>query len=81
MIKTSHRIQPPVHHPMVKCSFMHNMGQYVKKPCGITYYERQTIEFQLRGKWPIRRIARYLKWDHSVVVREIKRILYPEPTY
>ncbi|MDO9509823.1 MAG: IS30 family transposase [Candidatus Magasanikbacteria bacterium] len=40
---------------------------------GITFYERQIIELRLRVRWSIRRIARYLKRDHSVVVREIKR--------
>ncbi|EKD28088.1 MAG: hypothetical protein ACD_79C00436G0004, partial [uncultured bacterium] len=44
-----------------------------KNQVGITYYERQIIEFQIRGKWPIRRIAGYLKRDHSVVSREVKR--------
>lgn len=44
-----------------------------KKQVGITFYERQIIELRLRGKWTMRRIARYLKRDHSVVVREIKR--------
>lgn len=44
-----------------------------KNQVGITFYERQIIELHIRGKWPIRRIGRYLKRDHSVVVREIKR--------
>lgn len=44
-----------------------------KNQVGITYYERQIIELRLRGKWPVRQIARYVKRDHSVVSREIKR--------
>lgn len=44
-----------------------------KNQVGITFYERQIIEFRLKGKWSIRQIARYLKRDHSVVIREIKR--------
>jgi IS30 family transposase len=44
-----------------------------KKQVGITFYERQLIEVRIRGKWPIRRIARYLKRPHSTIVREIKR--------
>ena len=44
-----------------------------KNQVGITFYERQIIEFRLKGKWPRRQIARHLKRDHSVVVREVKR--------
>lgn len=39
----------------------------------ITLYEREKIELFLRGKWSLRRIARSLYRDHSVIVRELKR--------
>lgn len=48
---------------------------------GITFCERQIIELRLRGKWTGRQIARYLKRDHSVVVREIKRNSRPDGKY
>lgn len=39
----------------------------------ITLYEREQIELYLRGQWEIRRIARKLYRDHSVISREVKR--------
>ncbi|MBI4591984.1 IS30 family transposase [Candidatus Uhrbacteria bacterium] len=39
----------------------------------ITSYEREKIELFLRGWWSLRKIARYLHRDHSVIVREIAR--------
>jgi len=53
----------------------------MSKEMGITFYERQIIEVRIRGKWSIRQIARHLKRDHSVVVREIKRNSCPNGKY
>ena len=39
----------------------------------ITSYEREQIEFYLRGHWGIRDIARRLLRDHSVISREVNR--------
>lgn len=39
----------------------------------ISYYERQKIAVRYRCGWGPRRIGRYLKRDHSVISREIKR--------
>lgn len=39
----------------------------------ITLYEREQIELYLRGNWGIRRIARRLYRDHSVISREVNR--------
>jgi transposase, IS30 family len=39
----------------------------------LTFYERQRIEYYLRLKMGRRTIAKRLKRDHSVIVREIKR--------
>jgi len=39
----------------------------------LTLYEREKIELHLRGKWSVRRIARMLYRDHSVIVRELQR--------
>lgn len=47
--------------------FGHMKGQQ------ITLYEREKIEFHLRGKWSVRRISRMLHCDHSVILRELQR--------
>ena len=39
----------------------------------LTYFERQKIEYLLKCKLKIRAIARLLRRDHSVVLREIER--------
>lgn len=39
----------------------------------LTFYERQQIEFYLRLKLKKREIARRLKRNHSIIVREVKR--------
>lgn len=39
----------------------------------LTLYEREKIEFYLKHKQSIRKIAKYIRRDHSVVVREINR--------
>lgn len=52
-----------------------------KNQVGITFYERQIIEVRRRGKWPVRRIARYLKREHSVVMREVQRNSRPNGKY
>ena len=39
----------------------------------LTLYEREKIELHLRGKWSVRRIAKMLYRDHSVIVRELQR--------
>lgn len=49
------------------------MSKNIAKQVGITFYERQLIEVRIRGKWGIRRIARYLCRPHSTIVREIGR--------
>jgi len=37
----------------------------------LTLYEREKIELFVRGKWSLRKIARNLHRDHSVIVREL----------
>lgn len=49
------------------------MSKYRDKQVGITFYERQIIEVRIRGKWGIRKIARYLNRPHSTISREIDR--------
>ena len=39
----------------------------------LTLYEREKLEFHLRGKWSIREVAGILHRNHSVLVRELKR--------
>ncbi len=39
----------------------------------LTFFEREKIEFYLRGHVPIRRIASHLRRDHSVISREVRR--------
>jgi len=39
----------------------------------LTLFEREKIEFYIRGKTKIRQIARYLHRDHTVIVRELAR--------
>ena len=39
----------------------------------ITSYEREQIELYVRGHWGIRKIARRLHRDHSVISREVNR--------
>lgn len=50
-----------------------------RKP--LIHYEREIIEVRLRGKWKHRAIARYLKRDHRVVSKEIKRNSKPNEAY
>ena len=52
-----------------------------KNQVGITFYERQIIEVRLRGRWPFRKIARYLHREHSVVAREAQRNKCPDGKY
>lgn len=52
-----------------------------KNQVGITFYERQIIEVRIRGKWPFRKIARYLHREHSVVAREVRRNRCPDGKY
>lgn len=52
-----------------------------KNQVGITFYERQIIEVRLRGKWPFRKIARYLHREHSAVTREVQRNKCPDGKY
>jgi len=53
----------------------------MSKKTGITFYERQLIEVRVRGKWPVRQIARYLGRPHSTIVRELKRNSRPDGKY
>lgn len=39
----------------------------------IVLYEREQIEMFLRGNWSLRRIAKHLYRDHTVISREVKR--------
>jgi len=39
----------------------------------LTLYEREKIELFIRGKWSLRKIAKNLHRDHSVIVRELSR--------
>ena len=39
----------------------------------LTFYDRQQLEYWLRTKQSIRAIARILRRDHSVLVRELNR--------
>ena len=45
----------------------------MSKKVGISLYERELIEVRFRGKWSFRKIGRYLKRDHTVVMREVRR--------
>jgi IS30 family transposase len=47
----------------------------------LTFYERQQIELFLRGKWSLRKIAKRLYRDPSVVSREVKRNLDKDGKY
>jgi len=47
----------------------------------LTLYEREKIEFYVRGKMPVRTMARYLHRDHSVIVRELGRNRNRDGTY
>lgn len=47
----------------------------------ITFFERQRIEYYLRGKVKKRQIARYLIRNHSVIIREINRNKDPDGIY
>ena len=47
----------------------------------ITPYERQKIEFYLKGKLSHRIIAKYLSRDHTVIDREINRNKSPDGKY
>jgi IS30 family transposase len=38
----------------------------------LTFYDRQKLEYWLRTKQSLRAIARIMRRDHSVVVRELK---------
>lgn len=52
-----------------------------KNQVGITFYERQVIEVRIRGKWGLRRIARYVGRNHGVVAREVTRNRRPDGVY
>lgn len=47
----------------------------------ITFFERQRIEYYLRGNISRRQMGDYLKRDHSVIVREINRNKDPDGMY
>ena len=47
----------------------------------LTFFERQKIEFYLRGKWSIRAIGRELYRDHTIISREIERNQWPGEKY
>lgn len=47
----------------------------------LTLHERERIEFYVRGKVPVRTMASYLRRDHSVIVRELKRNTCRDGTY
>jgi IS30 family transposase len=47
----------------------------------LTLYERQKIEFHLRGKETLRGISRMLHRDHSVLVRELQRNICRDGAY
>jgi IS30 family transposase len=47
----------------------------------LTLYEREKIEFYIKGKVPAREMARYLHRDHSVIVRELERNKNRDGTY
>ena len=47
----------------------------------ITFYEREQIELFVRGKWSLRKIAKKLHRDHTVVSREVKRNLDKDGKY
>jgi len=47
----------------------------------LTYLERQKIEMCLRGKWSLRKTAKKLKRNHSVISREARRNRKPEGLY
>jgi IS30 family transposase len=47
----------------------------------LTFFEREKIEFYLRGHVPIRRIAGHLRRDHSVISREVRRNTAPGRRY
>lgn len=49
--------------------------------CPLQYEERQKIELRVRAKVPIRRIARLLDRNHSMIVRELKRNRRPDGRY
>lgn len=57
------------------------MSNFSKLRSPLTYYERQIIEMRRRGKWEVRRIARYLNRDPSIVSRELKRNGHPSGKY
>lgn len=47
----------------------------------LAYCERQIVEMRLRGKWKIRRIAKYLGRSPSIISREIKRNRHSSDKY
>lgn len=47
----------------------------------LTQYEREQIAYSLKLKRGVRTIARLLKRDHSVIVRELRRNRLPDGTY
>lgn len=57
------------------------MSNLLNSRSPLTYYERQIIEMRLRGKWRVRRIARHLNRDPSIISRELKRNCHPSGKY
>lgn len=47
----------------------------------LTLHERERIGFYLRGHVPLRTMARYIRRDHSVIVRELQRNTCRDGTY
>lgn len=47
----------------------------------LTLYEREKIQYWRRTKLPIRQIAKLLRRDHSVIVRELQRNKSPHSAY
>ena len=58
---------------------MSNLKKVARSP--LSFYERQIIETRRRGKWKVGKIAKYLKRDHSIVSRELKRNRHPRGKY
>ena len=58
---------------------MSNLKEAIRSP--LSFYERQIIETRFRGKWKVGKISKYLKRDHSIVSRELKRNRHPSGKY
>ena len=57
------------------------MSNFQELRSPLSYYERQQIEIRFRGKWTIRRIARDLVRNHSIIARELARNKSPDGKY